>query len=71
MDEECDEAFDLHELCAFLMMPADEVARAFGMTAGAFRTSCVTRLRARFAFSSAAAGLIFCERPRRGPGSRD
>ena len=42
MDEECDEAFDLHELCAFLMMPADEVARAFGMSAGAFRTSCVT-----------------------------
>ena len=42
IDEELDEPFDFNELYAFLMMPADEVARAFGMTAGAFRTSCVT-----------------------------
>ena len=41
MDEELDEPFDLHELYAFLMMPADEVAKAFGMPSGSFRLQYV------------------------------
>jgi hypothetical protein len=41
IDEELDEPFDLHELYAFLMMPADKVAKAFGMPSGSFRLQYV------------------------------
>ena len=45
IDEELDEPFDLHELYAFLMMPADEVAKAFGMPSGSFRLQYVQSAR--------------------------
>ena len=60
IDEELDEPFDLHELYAFLMMPADEVAKAFGMTPGSFRHAVRESARSlrRFRFLSAARGFF-------------
>jgi hypothetical protein len=47
IDEELDEAFDMHELYAFLMMPADEVTKAFELTPGSFRMQYVKRTSLR------------------------